>query len=529
MMQPGARSSHRTGHRAIHPRPASLAAIACLVVLPIYAGVSGEEHYQDAIASIDSIDPQSPAALNARLEYADFLAGTTGDDCLQRLDRAQSLLDSTAADPVAAVVLAIAPARTANIEYRLHTSRASCSDGSSRREPELQRALASAQRAMDLYRDALDYRSMAIMQFDVGVTYRLLGNDSAAVTALKSAIDTDREYGFRQDAEENGRLLKLWAPQAAATDPTGLTLSDSPSRSVLPRFAWRTCDVSLGVAADVMRVTAGVVTRSRGRNAVNRHIRKKYGYWIITDEPGTPAYESDTWPKDPLVQRDLAQLLTRDLLQFPRLQISSRGDLDNIVDSDKLASQLTAAAQALARDQAPEGAAGAASSSVTRQSRIVFSPSDIEAEVAQNYNFETGAWIGASLDQGVWYQTSAVLPMPGLTGFIAPFDIEFAFTHKLPCAADSTDPSCIEVVVHATPRWDALQSISAHARRALNLRPGQTIQYWSAIYLRIVTDPHTLMVHLVDSRRYWHVSYGAAQSESVENASERTISTVTYH
>jgi tetratricopeptide (TPR) repeat protein len=353
-------------------------AIACLVVLPAFAGVTGEEDYQEAIASLDGTDPQSPAALNARLEYADFLAGATGDDCLQRLDHAQSLLNAVAADPVAAVVLPIGPARIENIEYRIHTSRASCSDGSPGREGELQRALEAAQRASDLYRDALDYRSMAIMQFDVGVTYRLLGNDSAAVTALESAIDTDREYAFREDAEENVRLLRLWAPQAAAADPVSRWRPDSPTRSVSPKFAWRTCDVSSELAVEAMRVADGVVTRHRGRNTLNRHIRRKHRGWIITDEPGTPAYEGDSWPKDPLFQRDLAQLLTRDLLQFPSLQISHWGALAEIAHSDQLASQLTTAAQALTGD---------ASSFVAGRSRIDFSPTAIEVEAAQNYNF----------------------------------------------------------------------------------------------------------------------------------------------
>jgi tetratricopeptide (TPR) repeat protein len=506
-----------------------LGALSCLAALPIDAGPPEEKDYQDAITSLDSIDPHSPAALNARLEYSDFLAGSTADDCQQRLDHAQSLLDSVVADPVAAVVLPIGPARAENIEYRLHTSRASCSDGSPRREAELQKALKSAQRASDLYRDALDYRSMAIMQFDIGVTYRLLGNDSAAVAALESAIDADREYGFREDAEENGKLLKLWSPQAAATGPAGLRLSDSPSRSVSPRFAWRTCDVSLGVAVDAVRVDDGVVTRGRGSNTLNRHIRRKWVRWIVADEPGTPAYEGDAWPKDPRAQRDLAQLLTRDLLQFPGMQISHSGDLENIVDTDQLAAQLTTAAQALARNQAPGGGTGDVWSFAKGPNRVDFSATMIEAEAAQNYNFETGTWIGASLNQGVWYQMSAMLPTPGLHGLFMTSDIEFAYTHNVPCRADSTDRSCIEVVVHITPRWDAMQSISENARRELNLRPGQTLQYWSTTYLRLVTDPHTLMVQLVDTRHYWHLSYGAAQSDVIENASERTLSTFSYH
>ena len=117
--------------------------------------------------------------------------------------------------------------------------------------------------------------------------------------------------------------------------------------------------------------------------------------------------------------------------------------------------------------------------------------------------------------------------MPGLSGFVVTFDIEFAYTHPVSCETDSADRSCIELVVHMTPRWDATQLTSDSARRELNLPPGQNLQYWSATYQRIVTEPHTLIVHRVDTRRFWHVSYGATQPE--ENASQRTLLTFTYH
>jgi hypothetical protein len=244
--------------------------------------------------------------------------------------------------------------------------------------------------------------------------------------------------------------------------------------------------------------------------------------------PGTPAYDGDTWPKDPKAQSDFAQLLVRELLQFPSMQISFLGDFENLVDSDKLAVQLTTAARSLGRNRSAEGDAASARSSEKGRYDIAFSPLVIEAQTAQTYDIATGTWIGASLDQGVWYQTSGVFPAPGLTGVVVAFDMEFAYTHDVPCDADSLQRSCIELVVHITPRWDAMQSISKNARRDLNLGPEERLQYWSAIYQRIVTEPHTLMVHLVDIRRYWHVSKGVAKSADVENASERTLSTFTY-
>jgi hypothetical protein len=122
-----------------------------------------------------------------------------------------------------------------------------------------------------------------------------------------------------------------------------------------------------------------------------------------------------------------------------------------------------------------------------------------------------------------------MLRMPGLSGLVAWFDVEFAYTRPVPCEAASTARSCIELLVHMTPRWDAMQSLTEGARRELNLAPGQPLQYWSAVYLRIVTDPRTLMVHLTDTRRYWHVAYATVPSDTLENVSERTVATFTYH
>ena len=58
----------------------------------------------------EKTDPQAPEALNARLQYADFLAeGTTGD-CQARLDAAQAQLDAVAARPATQVLLLLGPA-----------------------------------------------------------------------------------------------------------------------------------------------------------------------------------------------------------------------------------------------------------------------------------------------------------------------------------------------------------------------------------------------------------------------------------
>src|SRR5581483_2458464 len=97
------------------------------------------------------------AALQGRLEYVDLLLGSpAGEECQKRLDEAQSQLDSLAADPSFEVLLPAALARQADAEYRIHTARAECVSAPEKRSSELHAALAAAQRAVGLYRDALD-------------------------------------------------------------------------------------------------------------------------------------------------------------------------------------------------------------------------------------------------------------------------------------------------------------------------------------------------------------------------------------
>jgi hypothetical protein len=115
-------------------RPISAALAAFLLGSASFTATAAEssdetpspKDFENAIAALDMIDPNAPAALAARLEYADVLAGTAGDDCRQRLDKAQSILDAVAANPAFVVALPGGRAREQNTEYRIHLARATC-------------------------------------------------------------------------------------------------------------------------------------------------------------------------------------------------------------------------------------------------------------------------------------------------------------------------------------------------------------------------------------------------------------------
>ena len=169
------------------------------------------ESLNGPLAGLDKTDPASPVGLSARLEYAATLVVTTDLPCLRHLEEAQSQLDGVQAQP-SIDALPSGRARIADLEYRVHAARAAkaCGGDPSKRTGELHKALTAAQSAVNLYRDAWDYRSMVIMQFDVAVTQKMLGDDAQAVTALQATVAMDRDLGFREDAAEIYSLLAKW-------------------------------------------------------------------------------------------------------------------------------------------------------------------------------------------------------------------------------------------------------------------------------------------------------------------------------
>jgi hypothetical protein len=53
--------------------------------------------------------------------------------------------------------------------------------------------------------------------------------------------------------------------------------------------------------------------------------------------------------------------------------------------------------------------------------------------------------------------------------------------------------------------------------------------FWAATYMRIVTDPKTLLTHFRDVRNYWHFSTEGGSLDEIANQSERLLVTSVYH
>jgi tetratricopeptide (TPR) repeat protein len=485
----------------------------------------GTEDFKAAISQLDASDPESPEALNAKLDYADFLAGAPGD-CQQRLNDAQSQLDAVTDSAVATVVLPVGRARMANLEYRIHAERAFCGNEPSLRQQELRAALDAARHAVDLYRDALDYQSMAVMQFNVGVTYRMLGEEATAVSALETAIAMDREYGFREDAQDNYNLLLRWKGDAIGPDPEAAPIRDSPRRPAALAFGWSAGDTDIVLEGDVASVVGDQIVRGNVTETLKRHVREDHRDWVVSYSGESAAYDFGHWPDNSQQQQLMTTLLLKSALPpFPGVAVTRKGDFDDIVDPKMLAASLSGAEAARIAVSGPASErARDLPASVIQAIELPFTAVGIEAKVAQDYYLGTATWIGAKPDQAVWYEMSAQLLLPG-TLFVVTYDIEYAYTRSVRCTATPADRSCVEIVLHATPEADDVQTAQKEIARALTLPDGQSVHYWTATDLRIVTDPNVLMSNVCDMRRYWYIAINGAGKRDPIVQSERIVST----
>ena len=462
------------------------------------------KQFADALDSSNSQDPQSPDTLNTRLGYAAFLAKAEGGDCHLSLENAHNQLEIARASQ-AGIALPFALAREAAVDYQIHIGRASCDGSTVSRDPELRAAVESALHAVSLYRDEFDAVSMVTMQFNVGVTYHELGEDTAAVAALQTAIKMDREYGFREDANDNYRTLLQWNGQPAGPDEVAALMKDFPQRSTNLSFGWFDSKADLTLTLEYEQLSEGGRLSMHGMKAAERRVQPRANGWSVSFEPRGTHYEISSWPNDESLTQGMVVSLTRMALQFHDFDLARAGDFAQSNAAHKFESSMRSDVKAVTGFLAQNNAPSRFTKEIRRESDKYGNSKNgysVEALVAEAYNIETGTWIGASLDQGVWYEMSVPLSLPLAPGLFVTHQIEFAFTRQVPCTADSTDEACVEIVLRATPDPEELRRLLSNVAERLGLRLKEALQSSSATYMRLVAEPTTLQFCESDLRRY---------------------------
>ncbi len=482
--------------------------------------------FEKTIARIGRTHPTSPAVLNERLAYAEFLLNGAPGPCAQRLQDAQAQLASVESSADARVMFPDGWARVSDLEYRLHLARTECGGGAGRAD-ELRSAVTAALRAVELYRNVFDYRSMVIMQFDAAVALHRLGEVKEAMATLRAALDMDWEYGFRSDAEENYRLMLAWQDKPAGPTQIAALMQHFPTRRATFKFAWRVAEARVTLENHRERLEDDQVVQSRATAILERHVSVgQGGGWNVSYAHPLTQYMPGVWPTSD-ASKDFGIFFPPARLPEPSYQVSAGGEFEGAVDSDAFASELDTRTAALIRARAPPGPkARQLTQDAVEMMSAFLSPGLLEAAAAQNYDLETAMWIGATLEQGVWYEIAAPLSLPGIPRVVVQHQIEFAFTRTVPCTAGATDAACVEIVLRATPDRQALDRVMADTRAQLpDFRDFR--DYSASIEARIVTDPTTLLPYAHEERLYWYASVGTGRAVSALE-SEHLVSTTSY-
>jgi len=517
-------------------RAALLAGIFASAALPLAADPAAPpdddtsaKQFAAAIVSFNALDPQSPDTLNTRLAYANFLTKLEGGDCRAHLDEAQAQLDAAQANRAFAVVLPSALARVADVEYQLHSARASCGAGAAVRDQELHAALESAQRAVDLYRDAFDAVSMVTMQFNVSVAYHNLSDAAAAAAALQTTLDLDREYGFADDAADNYRLLRQWSNEDAGPEPIAAWMKDFPERSATLSFGWAESDATLTLQTDVSELAGTDLAHFQASRTAQRHVRKGWESWLVSYQLDDPHFEFGELAIGGRLASSFANSLASMLVHFEDFRLDHKGDFDQSKGDFRFQSRARSDAKALARALGSLGPDmnGAQSTQLARgivvAVRDALLPEALEAQTAEDYNLEAGTWIGATLEQGVWYDMTAALFLPLVPQVYLAHKIKFTYSRPVPCLPDSPALSCIEIILRAVPDPTVLKANLDRLARRAHLARGQVPRLWSAITMRLVTDPATLWTYSREMRWHAYWSNGTTGPDQSLIESEKSI------
>jgi len=507
----------------------TLLASSCSAPRPRVPATESEgDYFQATIARLERTEPGSPALLNLRLAYGQFLLNGAPGPCAPRVVMAQEQLGSAEASPKARVFFPEGWAGAADLEYRVQLARAECGSQADRKD-DLLAAAAAARRAVDLYRKELDYRSMVIMQFDAATVLRQLGDNAESMAALETALDMDREYGFQDDARDNYKLLLTWrgvpAGAAQVAQVTRL-MQDFPKRKALFEFRWtpNNAHMTLNFRRDCLedgRLLHGLATA-----VYERHIAPDpKGGWSVSHANRLNGYEPGVWPIEPDA--------TAPQLFFPpgrlpalNFKVSASGEFEGVSDATPFSARLTAKTEGRIRVGAPSGVRGRDTmDDAISIAEINLSPGMLEAATAENYQLETAMWIGATLEQGVWYETSAPLSLPGVSQIAVQQHIEFAFTRMVPCTADAAAQSCVEILIRARPDKAALHALIGDL--ASPFPNTRFADYDASIEVRIVVDPATLLPYAREKHAYWYASFGHDTAYTILEA-DHLVSTATY-
>jgi hypothetical protein len=406
------------------------------------------------------------------------------------------------------------------VGYYVEMARSRCSADAAKNAA-LQAALKYARDSVAGYRALFMYEPMTIMQFNVAQTLHDSGDDAQAVKELQAAIDLDREFGFKSDAEDNFRMLNAWQKKEVTdADVTAFSAPFAP-RSVTLKFGWTPTKVDATSAFDNATYEGGAVRHTRFTLPMTGAITAANDDLAYEVKAGEPKLDAATAGAD--VEKKVVALMARILGKIPTVVVSKTGEFKEVRDLDAFAQQMSAEIDKAVKEAVPEKDPRypGVKAATDRELKPFASPENLRGKMQQDYSLGTGIWIGATLEQGGWVSLPLTLSMNGTQGFIE-HTVEAEFARRVPCGPGKAPDSCVELVLEAAPTEAAVADVTQ------KMQDKGRLDYAAATRIRIVVDPDTLLPYASETQRYTYLALANKGQRAVKISSEQMSSAYKY-
>lgn len=480
------------------------------------------KRFEQVISGMAKVDQKHPDFLNANLDYVLLLTRAADGDCRERLINAQAMYDTVRNTPVVSLVLAAGAGRIPFAGYSIEMARYRCLADAEQKHAALLAAQKLARDAVEGYRAAFYYDSMAVMQYNVAQSYLDLGDKAQAIKELQGAIDMDKTYGLRRDAEENFRVLKEWQGVKATDAEVAAFVAELKPETVTLAFGWKPFSVHANAQYDFGSFEGADVKHTKFTLPMTGKLRNEKDQFVYEWTTGEPRIES-AFATDAAgrVERKIVAVLARLVGRLPPAEISRTGEFKGVREVDVLSKTMTQEIDDAVASTVPAGDARLPQikAVVDEALRPYAKPENLLGKFQEQFALDTGIWIGAKLEHGTWLQMPLVMSLNGTPQGFVRQQARFVLTRWLPCQPKSAPRSCIEIVLEAQPEKPAVADIATKMAAANQGR----FDYIGETRRRIVVDPATLRVYESEAVRLSYIAVTKDKRRAVKIGADHNV------
>jgi hypothetical protein len=468
--------------------------------------------YEHRIAQLSATDPSFPPALVARLDYGDFLAKQRDANCLAHVDLADQQRAALEHNVATSVLLPDGAARLADLKYRVAISRAYCSKGKAKQLQWRQDARVAAEQTMKLYASIHQYLDVAVAQFNIASLDHDLGQNDKALSELRAALALDQRYGLREDAEDNLTYLEKWQGHEATDIEAAELLNGFAGRTATLTFAWAPAIADWSELTDITHLHEAKTIRSvfsiQGTDTVSQQDANLRVSTAVT------VVRADIDKTLNVAELELDTALVKILSAAPSLLVTREGTFKELLNTDGYIATASQQIVELPEKLLPQADKRVAKlrEDYAQLARTTLTKDQLLNKAREEFNINTGMWVGSTLTQNRWLTTEAKMPMPGTPDGFLDHVLQYAFVAWTPCDAADTEPRCVELAIWAEPKDSGVQEI--HDRMQKEGRGELT--YWSRTRIRLIVDPSNLRLYAHESRRYAYIAEGSRGQQNID-------------